>query len=72
MNNSGSHSGSKESLEEGSGELSSQSSPNSSLSMQRVAAPTDEVITSPPTTESTEVMVERDGMLESGETQSDL
>merc|ERR1719430_2903585 len=42
MNNSGSHDGSKESLQEASGELSSQSSPNSSLSMQRVVAP-DEV-----------------------------
>jgi len=58
-------------MEEVSGELSSQSSPNSSLSMQRVVAP-DEVITSPPTAESTDVIVERDRLLDSGETQSDL
>jgi len=30
------------------------------------------VITSPPTAESTDVIVERDRLLESGETQSDL
>jgi len=70
MNNSGSHGGSKESMEEASGELSSQSSPNSSLSMQRVAP--DEVMTSPPTVESTDVIVERDRLLELGETQSEL
>jgi len=74
MNNSGSHDGSKESLEEGSGELSSQSSPNSSLSMQRVVPPDEVMTSSVPTAESTaEVIVERDRLLlESGETQSDL
>jgi len=60
-------------LEEGSGELSSQSSPNSSLSMQRVVPPDEMMTSSALTAESTaEVIVERDRLLESGETQSDL
>jgi len=73
MNNSGSHDGSKESLEEASVELSSPSSPNSSMSMQRVVAP-DEPMSSPPTAEPAEVMVEREKLLDSGETstQSDF